>query len=48
MSMHDGSCVRLLVIPNVPIGEITDILADGWSQVIFPFARSVRLRLHER
>jgi hypothetical protein len=43
-----GSRVRLLVVPYGPIGEITGILADGWYQVIVPFAPSVHLRLHAR
>jgi hypothetical protein len=46
--MDDGSRVRLLVVPNGPIREITGIFADGWSQVSFSFAPSVRVRRHER
>jgi hypothetical protein len=47
-SMRYGSRVRLLVAPRGPVGAITGVLPDGWYRVVFPFARSVRLRLHAR
>jgi hypothetical protein len=46
--MDDDSCVRQLVVSHGPIGKITGLLADGWSQVIFPFSRHMRVLLHER
>jgi hypothetical protein len=46
--MGEGLRVLRLVAPREPIGAIIGVLPDGWYQVIFPFARNVCFRRHER